>query len=309
MKHIKRFKTELEYISFNSSVDYATPNISVVEETNKNYYDKKEPIQTCDIAYWNGSAVLTTKYDRWNSSLGTPIGVVVIPESFLPDGKCRIVGLNRAIDGNYNYGSKNMMWSDTLTDTNIYNYGHIVNTSNQDLNSDITSQISESIVSWFPSDSYTGVKSFIDREAKYSNSATKYIPSPYNGKVFNTEYIKPLSGRNLLSDVNGLSNTQILVQLGNSYKAANAAWNYNDGGSNLQWYLPTAAEFGFVIARLKHINEIIALLNGEIIATGINYWLSNESSTNLAFCAGPTSGGIRSINKDYANYVTPFAII
>lgn len=308
MKYIKHFKSTSDYLSFNTGEDWLTPNISLIEETNKVYYNKKETIQLCDVAYWDGTNVMTTSLDKWDTSFGTPIGVVVIPEFFLPDGKCRIVALNRGAD---KFGSNQLKWSQVYNDTVLTNNIKVPITNNTSLISTTYSNVDMSTVCWFPSDVFTGTKSFVDGKSKYSSSASRYIPSPYKGKNFNTDYIKNIDGGNMLSDMNGLSNTEKLIQLpsNDDYSAANAAWNYEDGSSNLQWYMPTAGEFGFVIARLKQINDAIELLNGVQIESGLNYWISNENSNDAAYCIGTGSGGMAARSKDYANYVTPFAII
>lgn len=308
MKYIKRFKSTSDYTSFNESKDWLTPNISVIEETNKVYYNKKEPIKLCDVAYLNGNNVMTTSLDRWDASFGTPIGVVVIPEFFLPDGKCRIVALKR---GKNEFGSELIKWSQVYNDTNLTNYSKVPITDNTSLISTGYSDVTMSTACWFPSDIFTGTQSFVDSKCKYSSSASRCIPSPYKNETFNSDYIKDIDGGNLLSDMNGLWNTEKLVQLPSSdeYTAANSAWNYNDGGSDLQWYLPTGGEFGFVIARLKQINETIKLLNGEEIKSGVNYWTSTENANNAVYCIGTSSGGMAARYKDYTNYVTPFAMI
>ena len=112
-----------------------------------------------------------------------------------------------------------------------------------------------------PSDIFTGATSFVDPKAKYSKT-DNLIPSPYLGDEPNPEYYKTLEYGNVLSDFNGLGNTQTLVRLSSNYTAANAAWKYNDESSNLQWHLPSAGEIGYLISRLKLINNSIATLGG-----------------------------------------------
>ena len=46
-----------------------------------------------DIIYHDGKKLKFTSKDEWNSSLGTPVAVVVIPASHMPDGKCRGMSL------------------------------------------------------------------------------------------------------------------------------------------------------------------------------------------------------------------------
>lgn len=51
------------------------------------------PVAVGDIAYWDGSNVQTCSLDTYNSSMGSAVGVVVIPKGFAPDGKIRICAL------------------------------------------------------------------------------------------------------------------------------------------------------------------------------------------------------------------------
>ena len=257
----------------------------------------------CDVAYWDGSSVKTTSIDNWSISLGTPIGVVVIPSNFLPDGKARIVSL-KAVNssGNATTSHLTMKWSNTKTDTTLTNYTKVPITNN-------TGSVSSSSNSYgyLPSDNFTGDTSFVDGSAKYSTTSTNKIPSPYNGNEFNTDYSKDISGyNNTLSDFNGLSNTQVLVGLGNDYVAANAAWKYNDGVSNTQWYLPSAGELGFMVARLKSINSTISQL-GYVAVPSNYFWSSTQYSSGYACRVGTSNGYVNGNLKDSLDYVRPFA--
>ena len=81
---------------------YITPNLCYIEETKGvkcNPYIPPVPALAGDVAYWDGSQVKTTPLSKWNTSLGTAIGVVVVPEGFAPDGKVRIIGL-KSVDEN-----------------------------------------------------------------------------------------------------------------------------------------------------------------------------------------------------------------
>ena len=149
----------------------------------------------------------------------------------------------------------------------------------------------------------------MDSTAKYSQTSN-LIPSPYLGddQTFNPEYSKEISGNNALSDFNGASNTEVLVGLGTDYTAANACWNYKDGSSNLQWYLPAAGELGFLVARFNAINASITAVGGSsVISNG--FWSSSEHSSDAAYVVG-THNGI--VSKDWKNrdhFVRPFAVL
>jgi hypothetical protein len=134
------------------------------------------------------------------------------------------------------------------------------------------------------------------------------IPSPYLGEAPNPEYSKEISGyNNALSDFNGLSNTQTLVGLGAGYVAANAAYKYNDGASNLQWYLPSMGELGYLMPRFNEINNVIKALGG-VAVNGSNYfWSSSEYSNNVAYNLSANSGFVSYYDKVYDYYVRPFS--
>ena len=271
------------------------------------YNDGEEPQPQVagDVAYYTNGEIKTISSSKWNSSLGTPIGVVVIPSNFLPDGKARILSLN-AVDSNGNATTSHMYmtWGVYGTDTTLTNYNRVPLTNN-------TGSISTSSASYgyLPSDNFTGDTSFVDGGAKYDVNYTNKIPSPYNGSEFNTDYSKIISSyNNALSDFNGLSNTQTLVGLDSDYTAANAAWNYNDGVSNTQWYLPSAGELGFLVARFKTINNTISQLGGIAVLSNF-FWSSTEYSSSSAFYVYTHNGNVHNDEKAVSSYVRPFAMI
>ena len=292
--------------------DYVEPHVVLVEETNSVSYKAitppppPPPAMAGDIAYWDGSAVKTCTVDAWSTSLGTPVGVVVIPEGFAPDGKARIVSL-KGVDKNGNQTDSNviMKWGPYGTDTSLPNYTSVPTTDN----AGSTSTGSDS-TGYLPSDILTAAQSYVDPEAKYVGS-TPYIPSPYLGDAPNPEYYKELDGGNALSDFNGLSNTQTLVGLGSDYEAANACWKYKDGVSNLQWYLPAAGELGYLISRYKKIDETIRNVLNKTGYMVINWWTSTEYSASQAYNKTAIGMGISPVSKTYysSHIVTPFATI
>ena len=135
------------------------------------------------------------------------------------------------------------------------------------------------------------------------------IPSPYLGDVPNPEYYKTIEGNNVLSDFNGLSNTQTLVGLGTSYTAANATWKYNDGTSSLQWYLPGMGELGYVMPRFNEINNTIIALGGLAIASSGGLWSSSEYNSKNSYRMEISNGFTDYATKTSTYYVRPFAIL
>ena len=218
MSYLRKFSDLASYESFKNSGDWVTPNVSVVEDVT--YFNRYEapPAVAGDVAYWDGSKVKTTPLSSWNASLGTAIGVVVVPEGFAPDGKVRIIGL-KTVDANGGQSDSyiNMTWGGFGTITGLTNYTRVPTTDNSG-----STSTGSNISGYLPSDAFTGTQSFVDSKAKYNETST-LIPSPYLGDEPNPEYYKIIDGDNILSDFNGLSNTQTLVSLGTDYTAANAA--------------------------------------------------------------------------------------
>ena len=97
MKHLRLFQSNAEYTAY-AEGDMVLPNVSYVKESSKVHFKPyiPPPISLCDIAYWDGSKVKTVSQDKWDTSLGTPVGVVVIPSGFAPDGKARMISLKYA---------------------------------------------------------------------------------------------------------------------------------------------------------------------------------------------------------------------
>lgn len=269
--------------------------------------EQESPQVAGDVAYYTNGQIKTISASKWNTSLGTPIGVVVIPSNFLPDGKARILSLN-AVDssGNATTLHGEMYWeqSGNYVDTTLTNYNRVPITNN-------TSSTSSSYNNRgkLPSDNFWGHTSFVDGSVRYYNTDTDKIPSPYNGSEFNTDYSKEISGyNNALSDFNGLSNTQVLVGLGNDYEAANAAWKYNDGVSNTQWYLPSMGELGFMLVRFKTINTTISKLGGVVVPSDY-FWSSTEYSNSGTYYMCISTGNIDDSFKVNCFCVRPFALL
>ena len=306
MWYLKKFSTESDYQAFKRSMEYLEPNVSLITDNNKINYNPIIPISLGDIAYWNGWKVKTIAKDKWDSSLGTPIGVVVIPEGMLPDGKARMISL-KDVDENGNASSSlnGIEWSVERTDTSLTRYTQVPIT----LDNKITS--SSDSYGCLPSDKFSALASFADPKSFYNyDNYDRFIPSPYLGddKTMNPDYSMDISGNNALSDFNGLQNTEVLVGLGSDYTAANAAWNYKDGVSDTQWYLPAMGELGFLMLRLNAINETISEV-GEVVIDEERIWSSSECSNFTVYGLTCKNGYVQSYNKITINNIRPFGML
>ena len=317
-RYLKLFNTTADYQQYESE-GILTPNVSLVKENNSVFYnpyvESASAANLCDIAYWDGSTVKTVSQDNWNSSLGTPVGVVVIPSGFAPDGKARMIGLKYATStGASSDSSVSMVWGGNGTDTSLTNYTQVPTTDNAG-----STSTGSNTDGYLPSDKFTGTVSYVDPGTQYSGTSRTMIPSPYitrDGKYeVNPEYSKEiLSGDtnvNALSDFNGLSNTEYLVGLGTGYTAANACWNYNGGvtGTDIQWYLPAAGELGFLMPRFNAINAAIQSVGGVAVAGDGSFWSSSEYSSNYASNVSTGTGRVDGYGKYGTFYVRAFACL
>lgn len=275
MKYLKQFANQSDYQAFKESEDYILPNVSSIVETESVEFNPyvAPPVIAGDIAYWDGSKVKTVSQEKWNSSLGIPVGVVVIPAGFAPDGKARMLSLNWANSSSTSSTSASLMkWSTSNVDTNLTNHNRVPTTDNAGPNT-----AGSSTRGYLASDKFTGVTSYVDSTAKYYGS-TPYAPSPYLGDKPNPAYYAPISGyNNVLADFNGKSNTDVLVGLGADYVAANAAINYKAAGAEeIEWYLPAAGELGYMLPRLNKIQAALTKVNAPQLVDGLGYWSSSE---------------------------------
>lgn len=309
--YLKIFKNENEYDTIWRSGELPEDSIALIKDGDNvlngsiRYYapPPPPPVLAGDVAYWDGSKVKTTPLNSWDASLGTAIGVVVVPEGFAPDGKVRIIGLKPVdADGNQSSSHVKMAWGGYGIDTSLTNYTKVPTTDNAG-----STSTGSNDRGYLPSDRFTGITSFVDTKSKYRGD-TPMIPSPYLGDSPNPEYYKTLEGGNVLSDFNGLSNTQTLVALGSGYTAANAAWTCNDGASTLQWYLPAMGELGYLIPRFNEINATISALGG-LVVDFYSFWSSSEYSRDRAYFMRTNDGYVCHSFKTSSPCVRPFALI
>ena len=125
MKHLRLFKTEAERSTYKGSSDFILPNVNYVVESDSvefnPYVEPKVPQKAGDIVYYVDGSLKTIGCAEWDNSLGTPVGVITIPEGFAPDGKARMVALS---------GQTSVAWGGYVTDTSLTNYNRIPTTDN-----------------------------------------------------------------------------------------------------------------------------------------------------------------------------------
>ena len=260
-----------------------------------------------DIAYKasNGS-IKVINPDEWSTSLGTPVGVVVIPSGFAPDnGLARIISLNWGSSSSTSSTSTSIMrWSTQTADTSLKDYDRVPTTDNA--GSTTTGSYS---YGYLPSDKFTGTQSYVDPITKYKKT-TYMIPSPYLGDKPNPAYYSEISGyNNALADFDGKDNTDVLVALGADYVAANAARNYKAAGAEeIEWYLPAMGELGYLMVRFNKIQAALTKVNAPQL-DGVQFYGSSSEGASLrnAFQMLTNEGTAQDTTKANFVLVRPFA--
>lgn len=296
MTKLKKYSTLSDWETAKSNLVY--PSVGLVGEDSSICYMER-PIMAGDVAYYDGYEVKTTPYSKWDISLGTPIGVVVVPEGFAPDRKVRIVALNDANSGNVTKWNNQIYYD-------IPKIPYIATTDNTSYSIQVTSNSGK-----LPSDKFDGELSYVDPVSRYSSNAdlnyTPCIPSPYlNGGC--NEYLK--------TDFNGnaafcFSDTTSIDRLLNrNIVAASVAKRYTDGVSSTTWFLPEIGELLYIMPRFNVINETINKLGGAILPVDESrlYWSATQQSSGV-WALNIRSGVVGVWNATDKLYVRPFAIL
>lgn len=300
------------------------PNVPDKYETFQSYADKIKrlmvaPPKAGDIAYVSAedNTIQRVPNIAWSSDLGQPVGVVVIPPNFLPDGKMRIMGMYAATSAGMRNETSHvsLQWCPTSAYTDIPWLDNLNEVPVLDFETNTIS--GKTSYAYLPSDYFTQYPNPWDVGTAYyynPSGSSKPIPSPYgtdgalNPLYIATEY----SGGtidNALADFKGKENTDILVGLGSDYIAANAARNYKSyDGDTIEWYLPACGELGFICARRAAINEALEKIGGLALTSG-SLWSSSEYSSNYARRGHLDSGTVSYNSKTSSYYVRAFALL
>ena len=302
----------------------------------------------CDLCFYDrttDSLIIVAGY-AWNrltypSSRYVPIGVVVVPGSHnvYGDGTCGVMSMKAmTCDTPSTGGNSNeiMYWGDYRTYVSSLpnlNQAPIVGTISSPGNSSstITGQTS---IAYMPSDLFTSKQCPHDTNAyyvsRYSHDAA--APSPYltdgsrNHGYYQTT--SPSSSNNALADFDGIGNTaKIITQRGSKdYSSWTPTYNsesdypaasccdmfYTEGTQQGDWYLPAMGELGYMMARLKAINEAISKMvtaygrsYGVTVMTN-NHWSSSQMGREIARNVDVYDGAARYDYKYYNNCVRAF---
>lgn len=279
MENLKRMESLDEYNLFTEGGDdYIEPHVVYIPSSNLVKYKRIRKVTVGDIVYFNGTKIKTIEPNLYNVNLGYPLGVIAIPPDMLPDGKARYCTI---------YCGQVSQWGPSDVDTPLQNHEWF-----PVFNEYYPDGIGLSGGAYLPSDYYNGTRSADDPKAfyneyPYGEFGPCICPSPYLGDDYtlNPKYITE-NFSNVFTDLDGLSNTRTLIGLGNEYQAAHLAnsasndsdWmkgdidylngkgliNYNSDLLNIETYLPSVGELGFVVARYKRIKQSMEIIAKEI---------------------------------------------
>ena len=292
-----------------------------------------------DLVLWDGTKKIVVSGDDYSTdtfptSAYTPIGVVVIPASHnvhrdgLPT-MMSLVNMNCDTPESGSTSNQEMQWGvNTIDISSLPNLDEVPYVgSGTTIGNTI---LGTSGVTYLPSDTFSAVDNPYDEGTGYNSASYRQSPSPYvTGGGRNPLYYQttsPSSTANCLADFDGRGNTdKILAERGDKdysswkpiytaqedYPAASCCDMFHTVGTNQgDWYLPSAGELGYVMARLKAINNIINKLSAGINSSSVSmdyYWSSSEYSSNDARYLRMRSGGVYYGNKFTENHVRAFA--
>ena len=243
MDYLKLFQTDAEYQNFKQSDKFIKPNVShCVNENHVHYNPIPSPKDIVgSIAYYDGSTVKFALKDDYTSTMGTPIGVVVIPQSHMEDGKCRVMSLANmsyktpetgtlvaTSNADAQTAGANLMWGVYNNDiAELTNYDKVVTVDGATtadygyLPSDWWVGKSDVVIPDDGTYAFTPISNEVDTEtAWYGSEANENWETLDDGKMCPSPYLSDGSKNPLyftagqaLCDMNGKSNTNILVNL------------------------------------------------------------------------------------------------
>ena len=290
MKFTKRYETESDYTSAKPKL--ILPNVSLVSESSKVYYNPKKA-KLYDYLYSDLTYGTEVKDNI--------IGVCVIGEGILPDKKARFISIKPMSLSTPDVGG--------YSEVTFYWGGYGVDTSLKNLNKVVTGDTSAS--------GYAIDYSYLPKNGAYS-LYTPHSPSPID--YFAAYSDTTVTTANSLSDFDGKSNTKVLTDLATAqsdwktaaitnnsgsgyYPAACACWRFNPGNTNQgDWYLPAMGELGFVIVNFDEINSKINAASGVQLNGGKYYWSSTEYDSDKAGSLYMDYGHVVGIPKNKASF-------
>ena len=258
------------------------------------------------------------------------IGVCVIPELMLPDGKARFISMAAMDPRNKEKGNckkePKMEW---YYNGDNYECDFLVQRRSIPLDTN-----SEGIINGYStwgrmpllnsSDPKLTIDNPQDPGTKYYDGTTNRIPSPYTlDGSFNLNFHYRGSEKDewALTDYRGDLNTRKVIYRedppGEEDCLAFYCCNkFSPGYRDLGWYLPAIGELAFIIPRFEIIkNKMREAINagspGVILSNEypLGYWSSSECSSYCAWFVSLKFGSVNYADKDTSYYVRAFLAI
>jgi hypothetical protein len=318
MSNTHYFKTRAEEVDYVKNNGISVPYVSYVKETGKTSYKYNEPIRLGDYLHVSGKVDAIPGNDV--------IGVCIVPELMLPDGKARFMSIKAMSHETTETGStenEDMWWA---YDEDSENFGdYLTKRTKVPIDGTSSGSISSNNtwgrLAMDRTDSDSGASNLTianpqDPGTKYYQdvSTTRRIPSPYapDGS-FNTNfhYTSGTASDWALTDYRGDLNTAYVLFSedpgADVAQAFYACGGFKPGYRDLEWYLPAIGEIAFVAPRVEYINSrITEAINsgsaGVVLPFG-NLWSSSEYNSNNAWYLSLLNGFVDYRDKDNGFYV------
>jgi len=310
MKHLGLFSTAAAYEAAKSNL--VKPWVALTKDDNAVHYsgtEKEQPQANAgDIVYKTSDGKFKAAAPtEWSASLGTAVGVCVIPtaHNVYGDGSCAILSLTQV----------SKVWGGFGTDIPSIANKTMIGCVGHDNNGNWTpdNEIDHTNTYGFIcSDAFTEVPNPFDPTTGWQyNDEDCHIASPYNADGSrNAVYYQttsPLTEANATADFDGVDNTSKIIEaLGDGDYAAKWTASLQDG--DLSWYLPACGELAYIMPRFTKINAGLTALSASVLGSSNRYWSSSEYSGNLAWNVRTDNGTVGSdYGEDDRNYVRGFA--
>jgi hypothetical protein len=315
MYYLKKYNTHTTYNTFKNSDEFKTPHVALITEDKSVFYSKP-PCIAGNIAYWNGTQIKNVPYQKYNTLLGVPIGIVVIPL------KHDVYGQN-----SYSIISLKDMSCNTPTTGTLDNEPMCFSPSGDLANIPTYNVV---VVENGSGGLTTNGFGYLSKNGKYA-ATSLHIPDPYladmsrNPDYYNTS----VSKYNCMADFQGKNNSDAVLNIRGIKDYTNWKPTYNkttdypavsccdmyftEGTTQGDWYLPSAGEWGYVMSKWNNIQEAFNVLNEahnnifKTIENNTSYWTSTEhNSANVRYVhtdngmghmAKTTTGKVRAFLK------------
>jgi len=322
-KYLHLWENKSQHEAYIGGGDYIEPYVGY--DLENVYYNFKASIVVGTYLYDDGTTGSTP-----NSNV---VGVCVIPNGLLPDGKARFMSVKGVRSDNTSGGNdEGIIWSSNTDKTVLptqYDSAVCVrpNGDTQAI-TDIIDHDSDGNSIYMPSDKTTGryeegtglANPFdsvngTNLKYAYNDDGDHYPPSPYysNG-VLNSNYIATKNSNgdsitNALSDIDGYTNTQILIKDADVVAAKRCSVFEPNGYGKGKWYLPAIGELAFIMPRWNEIQTALDFNGGVQLDDSIHnsrYWSSTECDNYGVWFLGTYDGNVFNDAKSSSYYVRAF---